>query len=84
MMQESDPWRLYTGRAVMEMERLWWEAGWGSGRGALVPAPAESVEQGSALQSEEEPDREEDSEEDTAEGQGEDEEEEEKASETLL
>lgn len=82
MMQESQTCRLYMGRDVMEMERLWWGDGWALGRAAAV---AGFVPQRSALQSGEEPDG--DSRQEAAEGKGKDdeeEEEEEKASDTLL
>lgn len=86
-MQESATWRLYTGREVMDTERLWWEASAGFGR---APPQDAAGQQRSVWQSEEEEELEGvgQSGEEAAEEQGEDEEEEdeeeEKASDTLL
>lgn len=83
--QESATWRLYTGREVMDTERLWWEAREGFGR---APPQGAAGEQRSVRQSEEEPEGVAESGEEAAEEHGEDEEEEdeeeEKASDTLL
>lgn len=71
-MHESATCRLYTGSAVMDAERLWWEVTVGFGR---APPQDESAELRSNRQSEEELEGVEESEE---------EEEEEEASDTLV
>lgn len=73
-MQESATCRLYTGREVMDTERLWWEARVGLGR---APPQDAAGEQRSVRRSEEEEEELEgigESREEVAEEQGEDEE----------
>ena len=77
-MQESATWRLYTGREVMDRDRLWWEVK--EAFGQALPHD-EAREQWSVRQSEEELERVAERGEWVVEEQGEDEEEEDKEEE---